>query len=296
MSINTAVWTNAGNLSGTIDSNTVAKIQGAIGFPGSASAFGGLGVIPGSLYTLSGKTTEAVATLQTSTWFDLHSMPGAIMEVLEGATTALYMGSLSVEMTNDGTNIYTVYQDNNPTIGQTLNTPILLPQGFRFVRAKATPTVSNVGSLEFQIRVLGQDAQNLFNAQLPGVMHLGPQTIFPLLARTTNINTTVDFKVPAGALGFDVWVHQTALTGTSATYTIARKDPVSGVYGTVATYSTLASAAISSTGDANLAVAAGITATANVSISASPGTHWGLQTTGTNTSVTQSTSVSFTMG
>ena len=290
MSINASAWSAQGNLSGTIDGNTVAKIQGAIGYPGSVA---GAGVLPGALYTLAANVTEAVATLQTSTWFDLHSQPGSIMEIIQ--TT--YLGSLSVEMTNDGTNILTMYVDNNPTIAQTLNTPILLNPAYRFVRVKGTPTVSNAGTLAFQLRVFGQDATNIdIGGQMPGVLYTGTVIIYPLLARTTNINTTVDFKVPAGCTGFDVWIHQTALTGTSATYTINRKDPVSGTYGSVATYSTLASAAISSTGEANLAVGPGITATANVSISANVGTHWGLQTTGTNTSVTQSSSVQFQIG
>lgn len=292
MSINSNVWTKTGNLSGTIDGNTIPAKQSGVGFPSGAIGNVANG---GALWTLPNNVTEAVATLQTSKWLDLQSEPVAVLEIIQ---TALYMGSLSVEQTNDGTNIYTVYQDNNPTIGQTLTVDLLLNPTYRFVRVKATPTVSNVGTLAFQVKTGGQDAQNLIQGgSLFGVMNTSPGgfTLLSLMARTTTINTTYDFKIPAGCVGFDVWVHQTALTGTSATYTIQRKDPVSGTYSSVAAYGSLATAAIAAAGEGNLAVGAGITATANVSISANPGTHWGLVTTGTNTSVTSSVSIQYTM-
>lgn len=284
MSINAATWSNLGNLSGTLDGNTIQKVQGAIG-NGTAN-----NAVPASLFVLSASCTEAIATLQTSTWFDLHSMPGAVLEVIQTG----YLGSLSIEVTNDGTNIYTIYNDNNPSTAQTLNTPLNIPSLFRFFRCKATPTVSNTGTLAFQARTYGQDSLQFdFGGIYPGVLYMGPQTILVSAARTTN--STYDFKVPIGAVGFDVWVNQTALTGTSATWQIQRKDPTSGNYSSVASYGTLSSAAITSTGTANLAVAPGITATSNVSISASPGTHWGLTTTGTFTTMTASATVQFTI-
>lgn len=238
--------------------------------------------VPTKLFTY-GKVTETDGVLQNGGWVDLAGCSGFLAEMqlsTAGAVTTGYMGTYGFQVSNDQSNIYNIYQDNNPTIvqggyvsqvGRTgLQFGYLNDQGWRYVRPFAKNTASNTGWFLPQIRTFGVDVPRpLPNA---GLLTDIPAPVVALTAGvfTAAITNQIDFKTPSGWAGVEFRINCTALTGTSFTPTFYKKDPVSGLYTSIGT-----GVAVSGTGMTVVKMARGLTAAAGV-FNDSYFTDWGV--------------------
>lgn len=210
-----------------------------------------------------GAVNEAVTNTQTGGWIDLQGASAFNCEILQGQSSPVtagtgYMGSYQIQVSNDQSSVYTVWQDNNPTIIQNYSYCYTNHGGWRYVRAVCNPVTGNTGILTIKIKTYGND--NAKQTDVTGVADLGPSVIFnQVAANFTAAVTFTDFKVPAGYTGIEFYINCTALTGTSFTPTFYRKDPVSGLYITAGT-----GVAVSSTGNTMVKIARGLTAAGGV--------------------------------
>lgn len=234
----------------------------ALGNPVVATVVGvGIGpqsAVPSKLFTY-GQTTEVDGVLQNGGWIDLAGTVGFIAEMIQGGTAGNgYMGTYGLQVSNDQTNIYTLWGDNNPTIVQNYKYALINKAGWRYVRPYTKNLAGNTGYFTAQISTYGQE--RVMDALWEGVQ----SAIDPVVSLTAGQFTAArpnqqDFQIPYGCAGVEFNINCTALTGTSFTPTFYKKDPTSGLYVSIGT-----GVVVSGTGLSVVKMSRGLTAAAGV--------------------------------
>lgn len=202
----------------------IGAIAGFNGQSWQTSSVDGTNTQNSTLYTLAVSSSTATPT-QVSGWLPLNGQAGAIV----GIVTNNYVGSYTIDVSNDQSTIYSVVRDNTVaaasggTGGETLNWEYSLAAGWKYVRATANPTS---GYLAINARVFGDDINRTLK---DGVPYRGQLRLFQSANYGLTPTSYQDFKMPAGAKGLEVIEDVTTLTnGATVVGTLYSKDPISG--------------------------------------------------------------------
>jgi hypothetical protein len=174
-----------------------------------------------ALAQVSGTAT----TTQTSGWLLLNGQQAVQVEFV----TSSFLGSYSIQVSNDQTHTHTVVRDNcvsGQAGAQTLYWSYIINGGWKYVRAVAAPNGSNTGTLNIYARTFAEDATRNLKE---GVSNRSSSELVANANYATPGSGTVEYKVPAGAKGVMFTQDLTALSASATLIgTYYSKDPVSG--------------------------------------------------------------------